>query len=268
MHYLDSVIEDIEPRMQAIMKETPTMGDSSIQSSLMSYGWVLLDSWIAWRTLRFILRSSNIDECIPEKWIRTPSSYRYNQLQPIWNFSKECLDYFEKMTDHSLKDAIDNTIQNKRNASAHFSRDPNLRADGMDVRLIKKYYDILSWIFRFRETEQFLFDLGMEFEKIGIADFSYSFYGCEVHDNTFKTYQELKKIVCSISIPNTLYIVFDKENKECGTAFGLEEVIDKIKLEDGKNFNIFDGKCYYVNKQPIISAVVQKRNQVSSLYQI
>ena len=51
MHWLDTKINDIEPRIIAIYENAPKQEEVSLQESLSSYGWVLLDSWIAWRTL-------------------------------------------------------------------------------------------------------------------------------------------------------------------------------------------------------------------------
>lgn len=140
MHYLDSLIDDIEPRMQSILDTSPTIPETTIQTSLISYCWILLDSWIAWTTYRFLLRDSLLDQDIPDKWIRTPSSYRCNQIQSIWKFGKDSIRFFERNTGESLKNAIDTTIQARRNASAHFSRDFENMVRGDDIRRIKAFF--------------------------------------------------------------------------------------------------------------------------------
>ena len=75
MHVLDSYINDIEPRIRAVCNNSPKQEDAALQEALASYGWILLDSWIAWRTLRFLIRDVYLDENVQKKWIQTPSSY-------------------------------------------------------------------------------------------------------------------------------------------------------------------------------------------------
>ena len=55
MHRLDRYIDDIEPRLKAVIDNIPIQEEVSLQEALAAYGWVLLDSWVAWRTLRFLL---------------------------------------------------------------------------------------------------------------------------------------------------------------------------------------------------------------------
>ena len=86
MHRLDNHIRDIEPRIEAIYNNAPKQEEASLQESLSSYGWILLDSWVAWRTLRFVLKDAKISQDIHEKWFQTPSSYNASQLKAVWRF--------------------------------------------------------------------------------------------------------------------------------------------------------------------------------------
>lgn len=64
MHVLDRNINDIEPRIYAIYTNISKQEDPSLQGALAAYGWILLDSWIAWRTLRFLMRRVDLSEKI------------------------------------------------------------------------------------------------------------------------------------------------------------------------------------------------------------
>ncbi len=75
MHKLDSKIIDVEGRIKSICQNCPKMEEASLQESLCAYAWILLDSWIAWRTLRFLLRDLSIGDENLKKWFQTPSSY-------------------------------------------------------------------------------------------------------------------------------------------------------------------------------------------------
>ena len=154
MHYLDSLIDDIEPRMHAIL-DNPSDADASIQTSLVAYCWILLDSWIAWRTYRYLLRDTIINTDIDDKWFKTPSSYTCSQIKAIWEFSDLELRFFELETGSKLKTVID-TIQDRRNSAAHYKRNLEGKIRGIDILSISKYLDCFSCLFRFEETKKFI----------------------------------------------------------------------------------------------------------------
>ena len=108
MHRLDSYINDIEPRIKAIYENVPKQEEPSLQESLASYGWILLDAWVAWRTLRFLLREAYIEDSVHDKWFQTPSSYNASQLMSVWKFNVQTCTYLEGLTGKSFKELIDN----------------------------------------------------------------------------------------------------------------------------------------------------------------
>ena len=68
MHILDNHINNMSSRIEAIFENGPKQEEISLQESLASYGWILLDSWIVWRTMRFLIKDMDIDENIQKKW--------------------------------------------------------------------------------------------------------------------------------------------------------------------------------------------------------
>ena len=154
MHSIDRYINDIEPRISAIIKSIPEQEEPSLQSSLASYGWILLDSWIAWRTMRFLLKDTKIDDGNQDKWIQTPSSYTSSQLRAAWKLSDSTIEYLKSTTNKSFQEMIDNTVQKKRNSSAHFNRKSQIT--GTDFQEIKLIFEQLSIVFRAYEIDSFI----------------------------------------------------------------------------------------------------------------
>lgn len=173
MHRLDNHIRDIEPRIEAIYTYAPKQEEASLQESLSSFGWILLDSWIAWRTLRFVLKDADISQDVNEKWFQTPSSYTASQLKAIWRFRDEDLDYLKNKIDKNLKTLIDGTIQPKRNSSAHFTKSVSIT--GQDAQEIKMYYHALSKLFLLYEINAFLGVIADKLSKNGFRKISIRF---------------------------------------------------------------------------------------------
>lgn len=121
MHVLDSKITEIEERIKEVVKYAPEQEGTTMQETVLSYGWILLDSWIAWRTLRFLLRGVSTIEKVQQKWLQTPSSYNFAQLGAVWGFKDITKDYFNNTVGKNGKEIFNDLIQKKRNASAHFA---------------------------------------------------------------------------------------------------------------------------------------------------
>ena len=172
-HCLDEYIEDIEDRLLAIFKSSAdASADGSLQTSLASYGWILLDSWVAWRTLRYLLRDMPIEPAIQQKWFQTPSSYNASQLTAVWRFGDKVIDYASN-PGGNFKGIFD-TIQTKRNAAAHYSRKAVIQ--GADIsNNIKKDFELLSDVFLFCEIAGFIDDFIDVLGRKGYKEFKIEF---------------------------------------------------------------------------------------------
>lgn len=138
MHRLDGLINDIEPRIISICDNAPKQEEPSLQTSLSSYGWILLDSWVAWRTLRFLLKEAYIDECVSEKWFQTPSSYTASQLRAVWGFSDSTTDYLYSTTGKRFNALINDTIQ-KNVMQVRILQEPEMLR-GLILDLLQIYF--------------------------------------------------------------------------------------------------------------------------------
>ncbi len=168
MHCIDKYINNIEPRIESIIKNIPIQEEASLQSSLASYGWILLDAWISWRTIRYLLRDAQVDDQNQEKWIQTPSSYTSAQLCAAWNIKQETKDYIKRITDIKFNTLID-SIQQKRNSSAHISKIEGIQ--GSDSRDISLYFEQLSFVFRSYEIDSFYNRVKSYLAQKGYRDF-------------------------------------------------------------------------------------------------
>ncbi len=256
MHRLDVYINDIVPRIKAICKYSVKLEEPSLQESLVSYGWIMLDSYIAWRTLRFLLRDSYIDEAVQEKWFKTPSSYTASQLKAIWNFSEDSLSYIERELGRSLKNIIDREIQEKRNACAHYSY--NRTVNGMDSQRIKKLYDILSKVFMMYEFYAFLKRVCEKIKNVNINMINVSLLGnddiilfeCYLDDfiNNTINFAKTKKVILSYTTNEDKVLHKIEFSEEGCSVFnkGKYEAIYK-KNENGilKKYEFFRNKGYY-----------------------
>lgn len=170
MHAIDRYINDIEPRIKAIIEYIPKQEEISLQSALASYGWILLDAWVAWRTMRFLLRSTVLDDQNQDKWIQTPSSYTPSQLRSAWVFNESTIDYIQNETGQKYKTLVEGTIQKKRNCSAHFNRHETI--NGMDANIIKTIFKTLSTVFLAYEIDSFICDAQRILSSKGYQNFS------------------------------------------------------------------------------------------------
>ena len=255
MHYLDSIIDDIEPRIESIISTSPTVSDATIQTSLISYCWILLDSWVAWNTYRYLLRDSIINQDIPEKWIRSPSSYTYSQLQSIWKFGTKACSFFSDKTGDSLKKVIDEVIQKHRNASAHFSRDMDQVIRGDDLYKINNYFSCLSRLFRFVEIKKLLEKINNQLllsNEVVIDNISFSsgqVFLLKEYDNYFMEFVGCNDISCRLS--NNLILLFEKETRNSFLLFDGSKMI--ISSSSNSGYNVFGSKGFYLDIEPIIS---------------
>lgn len=262
MHRLDNHIRDIEPRIEAIYNNVPKQEEASLQESLSSYGWILLDSWIAWRTLRFVLKDANISQDVNEKWFQTPSSYTASQLKAIWRFNESNLAFLESQTGKNLKTLIDQTIQLKRNSSAHFTQSGTAIVTGQDAQEIKRYYKAFSKVFLLYELNAFLIVVAKILLKKGYQNFEITF------DNGKKYL--LPQFTDSItevfqSIP--FQIICEKDAQRCfvnfspsGCCAGIIQGNDKKSSVSVINaahdkYDFFSNKGYYLDADLFIETI-------------
>lgn len=222
MHILDNHINNIEPRIKAIYNNGTQQEEISLQESLAAYGWVLLDSWVAWRTMRFLIKDMDLDDTTCRKWFQTPGSYTTNQLKGVWNFCESTTDYVNRKLGKSLKNLFDDTIQKKRNSAAHFNG--NNFISGSDCMEIKKIFLTLSDVFVFHEFRCFLNVITNYFDRKGYSDFKIIFadgnsYILSEFSNMLEAYSESNKL---------LYACMDKNKQEYGILF------DKSGCKAGK----------------------------------
>ena len=173
MHVLDSNINDLELRIEEMCEYSPKIEEASLQTSLSAYGWILLDAWVAWRSLRFLLKDTNIDNNVLDKWFKTPSSYTASQIKAVWKFDESVEKFVKGKTSYGLKSLFDGTIQEKRNAAAHFTK--KIEIKGSDCQKIKEYFNVLSKVFLFYETKAFFVSVTEKLSKYGYDSFKINF---------------------------------------------------------------------------------------------
>lgn len=261
MHRLDGHINDIEPRIEAIYENVAKQEEPSLQESLCSYGWILLDSWVAWRTLRFILRNANISERVKDKWFQTPSSYTASQIKAIWDFSDEVENFIKGKTDKKLKELFDNTIQSKRNASAHFTRKTEVK--GQDAQLIKKIYNSLSTVFGLYENYYFFIEVRNVLEKRGYSDFSVEFqkpgrFSLEKFKDSVEEYNrsDSYQIFCKDSSGIEYVILVSKEGCEAGIN-RVDSPLIPVSNDVHDAYYFLHNKGYYQNYLLFIDSILK-----------
>ena len=244
MNVLDNHISDIEKRISEICKNAPSLPEASLQESLSSYGWVLLDSWIAWRTLRYLIRNLNISQQIQKKWFQTPSSYTASQLRAAWLFDNNVDSFLENKTDHNLKYLIDEIIQKKRNLSAHFSSGDQVK--GNDYLLIRKYFNIFSDLFLIFEIRSFFKHINSEiFNSKNLELQIFNITGQEIittNDIENITDVDLNRF----NIQNISIIKFNFVDANCAISFCINGCwINNDNNKVISHFNIFQNKGFY-----------------------
>lgn len=258
MHRLDLYINDIEPRIHAICDNCKSIQEEiSLQESLSSYGWILLDSWIAWRTTRFLLRETEINDKVHEKWFKTPSSYTASQLRSIWKFSDSILAYIEDNLGKNFKHLIDKIIQPNRNASAHFSRNSTIK--GSDWEDIKKYLNVLSDVFLVYEQKSFLEIIQGILLNRGYTEFSIEYsnknvYAVNRFEESIYDFVKLKEYTVLCSKDDFKYEIIFNEDGCKARAQTNEEMIDVVSTEQTQ-YKFFGNKGYYRNTRLFANAV-------------
>ena len=254
MHRLDGYVNDIEPRIIAIYENASKQEEPSLQETLCSYGWILLDSWVAWRTLRFILRDADIDENVHKKWFQTPSSYTASQIKAIWRFTDTVEEFVKQQTRKNLKEVFDNIIQKKRNTSAHFTK--NAEVTGQDSRLIKQLFEMFSKVFLLYENYYFWKEVSLKLEKEGYRDFEVEFpdsgHLCRYKILDFKDaledYYESKRfnILCKNEAGEEFVITVSEDGCEAG-KYCKNSVLEPIYNDKHNTYSFYKNKGYYQN---------------------
>ncbi len=255
MHRLDSKILDIEERIKSICLNCPKMEEASLQESLCAYAWILLDSWIAWRTLRFLLRDLSVGDEKLKKWFQTPSSYTANQLLAAWLFDDDIVLFIEGEVGSSINHIINQEVQGHRNSSAHFSE--NVLISGTDIYKIQKIYRTLSVAFFSTELDVFLGrikeyaskdkmlieDRGLiskclTYSKKKLIDDSDAYLEFEVTSHTGKGY--VIRINCD------------------GCTIGLNDNSEEVDILDcsGNDFVFTLSKGYYLNGKRFYNGII------------
>jgi hypothetical protein len=273
MHRLDSHINDIEPRIKAIFENAPKQEEASLQQSLASYGWILLDSWVAWRTLRYLLKETYIDDKVNEKWFQTPSSYTASQLKAIWKFTEKTFEYISTITGKNFRDLVDMTIQGKRNSSAHFTK--RSEVSGVDSQEIKNIFQALSKVFLLYETDSFLKIVCDKLSNNGYINFIISYSD----DENYNIEQFTDSINIYARSSEFLLKYFDDKNREYRVFFHKDGCKAGCKNEESEEFSLknvvnneqakydfFGNKGFYQNIDLFVSTIEvcrKKENKVS-----
>lgn len=262
MHTLDRYINDIEPRILSICKGIPSQEEPSLQEALAAYGWVLLDSWIAWRTLRFLLRETCIDDKVQEKWFQTPSSYTASQLKAAWLFNDVLINYIEENTGKKFKELIDKTIQVNRNSSAHFSKKSNI--NGSDYHTISQYFKTLSTAFLFYETSSFLDKVCEILQSKGYSSFQISIdEQSRIAATAFKehiddySHATRFSLWCSPKSGDELGIIFAKDG--CSTYRRIPDgnpIVHDVVNDKNSFYNFFMNKGFYLEVGLFVDTVI------------
>lgn len=262
MHCLDSYVNDIEPRIVSICENATSEEDPALQEALIAYCWILLDSWITWRTLRFLLKEDDIDSKIQRKWFKTPSSYTASQLQAVWKFPESSLLFLEEKIGNSLKHIIDKTVQPKRNSSAHYAMQNEV--NGIDCTEIKKIFEAMSDTFLLRETYAFLKRLTSILSSKGYSDFRVQFIERdEIKLDEFKDCIDdfSKKLGYSLicrDIENEYCVVFTKSGCSAGKhdKGQNENDFSFVMNDSNKGYKFLDNKGFYQNIDSFASNVI------------
>ncbi len=273
MHVLDSKITEIEERIEEVVKYAPEQEGITMQETVLSYGWILLDSWIAWRTLRFLLRGVSTIEQVQEKWLQTPSSYTSAQLGAVWGFKDITAEYFNNAVGKNGKGIFNDLIQKKRNASAHFApktSDADTNITGSDTNMIQKLYGVLSTAFLFYESMAFWKDVQALLVSKGYGKLRVLF-----KDNTDEIKEfEIDSVDNALSLfdkNNGYKVIFkNKDNRFCmivveknyckigfSSNSGGDELLTEnfLKSNEGKYYNLLDNKGYYVHIEEFVKNV-------------
>lgn len=274
MHVLDSKITEIEERIEEVIKYAPQQEGTTMQETVLSYGWILLDSWIAWRTLRFLLRGVSTIEQVQEKWLQTPSSYTAAQLGAVWGFKDITAEYFNNTMGRNGKGIFNELIQKKRNASAHFapkSSDADTNISGADTNMIQNLYKGLSTAFLFYESMAFWKDVQALLTQRGYGKIKVMFEDNAGETKEFGT-ESIDDALSIFDKKNGYKVVFmDADNRPCVIIvennyckIGFSSKVDStalisqphfLKTEEGKYYKLLDNKGYYVHIEEFVQKI-------------
>ena len=261
MHVLDPKINDIVPRLEDIYRSASEVEPSSTQESLSSYGWILLDSWITWRTLRFLLRKTEIDEVVCKKWFQTPSSYTGAQIYAAWRFNDDVLQYIDQQLGQSAKKVMDDEIVKRRNTAAHFNGGVPIR--GNDYSRIQAIFNCFSKVFLFIELSSFLHDFEAILQKDNYVDM-------KIITNDGKSYSttDFSTAIGSFSTSSCVKITFMNQTSDyyivtldisgCRTGCGKDPTTIEQKTvinKEGLPYLLLTNNGYYLPVQSFYNDV-------------
>ena len=208
-----------------------------------------------------------------EKWFSTPSSYTASQLKAIWGFEESTLRIIKTKTDKSLKELIDQGIQSKRNAAAHFSK--RTIVQGNDYQEIKLYFSVLSKIFLLYETASFIDSICNEFEKHEYADFVIEYSDVEFYYLEENRKSQFVETIDTYFKCDRFILKFSDKKKECRIHFlkeGCEtETIDLIAgtrriknlvMSSSQEYRFFENKGFYLEVDAFVNQVIQNINSI------
>lgn len=245
MHNLDKYIEDIVPRLDDIINHAYNSEGTTLQTSLAAYGWILLDSWITWRTTRFLLKNAYVDDS-KEKWIQTPASYTQGQLIAAWNFTEATQRYLASETGKtSYKALVEGTIIAKRNACAHSNG--KVQVQGTDISDIDKIFTTFSTVFLAYEISSFIKSIEVYFLKAGYCDFNTYLNGDIIKDNIMENldkYSKADKILITCS---------DSTSCQCELLIDQDRCLARKKTDDTSAYkevsnNVINQYIFWKNK--------------------
>lgn len=271
MHVLDSKITEIEKRIEEVIKYSPTQEGVTIQETILSYGWILLDAWVAWRTLRFLLKGVSTIEKVQEKWLQTPSSYNSSQLGAVWGFKDSTSSYLDASIGRDSKGIFNDLIQKKRNASAHYASkketDPDTIISGKDRNTLSNVYSGLSTVFLFYETKAFWEDVQALLSKKGYGALQFLFaddtgdstFDISSFENSLPIFKRNKGYRVHLNDLNGRTCVFTIEKNYCKVGLstdGIKILHEQVlKDSDDKYYNFLGNKGYYVHINEFIESV-------------
>lgn len=249
MHRFDNCIKDIDMRLNAIIQGTFSQEEPSLQESLASFGWILLDSAIVWRTYRYLLRDYTIPDDVHDKWFKTPSSYTASQLMAIWHFNDSVQEDIRNKTGKKFSDLINKEVQIKRNSVAHFTQERNVT--GADVQEIKKIYAAMKSAFSYYELLSFVDNVNIVLKEKGVENCKVlmpngDFYERGQFQQSIQLYEAVKEKIVLVYEYETQnkYLVLSPQGCEAGADI---DNCNAILNDLGQSYSFGDTKSYYMD---------------------
>ena len=219
--------------------------------------------------MRFLIKDMDIDENIQKKWFQTPGSYTASQLRCVWKFDTNVEKYLTDNLGKSLHKLFDETIQKKRNASAHFNG--NSVVQGRDCIEIKKIYEVLSNVFLFSEVKTFVYVICEELHKIGYTDFKIFYFedvGYDVDQFSVMINEFAKQkqffLTCKRKTQQEYGIFFTKEGCQASIKDDSKMWKQKVEIINDRQhiYQFFEHKGYYQNSQLFLETVIDKWSEI------